>query len=162
MEPGALDEADLAELHRLASASARKAGAGDDAADVAQEALIKLDAHGPFEDLEHIKAWVQRTSKNATIDLHRRRKHIAGEMKDDDRPPLSFTSDLVAKKKINDLIDALPLKYERVIRLTYVDGLPAGEVGDLLGYTPATVHKMLSEARSMLRPDLTAPPGYVQ
>ena len=94
------------------------------------------------------------------MDLHRRREHIAGEVDDADRPPLSFTSDLVAKKKINDLIDALPRKYEQVIRLTYVDGLPADEVGELLGYTTASVHKMLSEARSMLRPDLTAPPGY--
>lgn len=88
MEPGELDEAELADLHRLASTAARQAGAGDDAADVAQETLIKLDTQGSFEALEPIKAWVQRTARNATVDLHRQREHIAGEADDADRPPI--------------------------------------------------------------------------
>ena len=52
MDSGSLDEADLAELHRLVSAAARKAGAGDDAADVAQETFIRLDKQGTFRDFE--------------------------------------------------------------------------------------------------------------
>ncbi len=151
---------ELLGLLELAARAARKAGAEDDSADIAHDTIRKLDDQD-IGSIANLEAWVQKVAKNAAIDLHRRAERIT--QFDDDKPgltPRSFTTKFVATKKIQDLVAGLPDKYRDVVRLTYYEGLSAAEVGERTGYGTATVHKMLSEARSMLRPDITAPPGY--
>ncbi len=155
-----LDAEKLIELQRLAAKAARKAGAGDDAADIGQETIAKLEQED-LDQIPNLEAWVQRVAKNAAIDHGRRAKHIEGRYDEDlGLDPQSFTTDFVARQKIHDLVGGLPAKYRAVIELTYYQALSAAEVGARLGYSTATVHKMLSEARAMLRPNITAPPGY--
>ncbi len=160
MNASELDAQQLMELQGLAAKAARKAGAGEDAADVAQETIAKLDDR-EFNDLGHVEAWVQRVAQNAAHDLRDRAKKIVGPYDDNlGLTPQSFTSDFVSKQKITDLVAGLPSKYQDVIELTYYEGLSASEVGERLGYATATVHKMLTEGRNMMRPNITAPPGY--
>lgn len=160
MKANDLDPAELIELLGLAARAANKAGAAEEAADIAQDTIAKLDDQD-LDEIANLEAWVQRVAKNAALDLQRRAKHIEGPYDDDlGLEPQSFSTKLVAKQKIHDLVEGLPSKYRAVIELTYYKGLPAADVGEHLGYSTATVHKMLTEARSMLRPDITAPPGY--
>ena len=160
MESSDLDVLTLMELQQLAVVAAKNAGANADAADIGQDTIGKLDGR-EFDDSDHMSAWVQTVAKNAAADVRRRAKHIEGPFDEAlGLDPQSFSTSLIARQKILDLIAELPDKYRAVIELTYYEGLPANEVGERLGYTTATVHKMLSEARSLLRPDITAPPGY--
>ena len=152
-----LDASDLLELQQLAAKAALKAGAGADASDIAQDTIAKLD-HQDLAQIANLEAWVQRVAKNAAIDHGRRAKHIEGPYDDDlGLEPKSFSAALVARQKIQDLVACPPEKYSGVLDLAYYEALTATEVGEQLGYSTATVHKMLSEARSMLRPNITAP-----
>ena len=160
MDASDLDALALMELRRLAVRAARNAGANADASDIGQDTIAKLDGE-EFNDFGHMEAWVQRVAKNAAHNLRVRAKHIEGPFDEElGLEPQSFTSDLVNKQKYRDLIAQLSDMYRSVIELTYYQGLSAKDVGDKLGYTTATVHKMLNEARNLLRPNITPPPGY--
>ncbi len=154
-----LDPARLMELHGLAAGAARRAGAEEDAADIAQDTIAKLEDRD-LDEINNLEAWVQRVAKNAALDLNRRANRIEVNYDGEFGVQPSFSTSLVAQRKIRDLIEELPTKYRAVIQLTYFQGLSAAQVGERLGYTTATVHKMLTEVRTMLRPNITAPPGY--
>lgn len=154
-----LDPERLMELHGLALRAARKISQPD-AEDVAQNTIAKLEDRD-LDEIANLDAWVQRVAKNEALDLLKRGDHLATSFDDEmGMEPQSFSTKLVAGQKVRDLLADLPEKYRRVLELTYYEGLNASEVGDELGYTTNTVTKMLSEARTMIRPNVTAPPGY--
>ena len=150
----------LMELHGLALRAARKISEPD-AEDVAQNTIAKLDDED-LDELPNLDAWVQRVAKNQALDLRKRNDNHHATSFDDEMglDPQSFSTRLVAGQKVRDLLADLPEKYRRVLELTYYEALSAKEVGSVLGYKTSTVHKMLTEARGMIEPNVTAPPGY--
>lgn len=147
---------DFHELHGIAAAAARRKGSGDAAADIASAVVVAAWERGEeFNDLENAKAWLQKVAKQRAVDHLRHEKVVEANYGEDVAG--TFTSDLVAREKLRSLVDALPAKYHDVIWLTYRDGYSAREVGERLGYGEGTVHKMLSEARARLRPEITDP-----
>ena len=151
------DDVEIAELNGRAAAVARKWNAGDDeAVEIAQALLVQAFESGEeFTDHEHALAWFQRVAKHRAIDVHRHERVVEENLERD--RPFTISNEIVARDKIQGLVDRLPDKYHDVIRLKYGQGLSAQEVGERTGYSANTVNKMLSEARAVLRPDITDP-----
>lgn len=152
-----LDDDELLRLHRAASSSARKAGAGRAAADVAQQAILRLLEQEVLPERERREPWVRTAAKRLAIDQHRRDEVGKRMVRREEVSGRTFTTELTTRLRVQELLRQLPDRHRSVLELTYVHGLPASEVAERLGYTTPTVHKLLSEARRLLRPQLTDP-----
>ncbi len=119
-----------------------------DAEDICQTVFLKLLAAGKsFENPEHEKAWIIRTSVNACKDELRafRRKAVplaAAESAAAPEPPISDTLDAGM---------ALPTKYREARYLFYYEGYSIKEIAGLLHRSEAAVSAQLSRGRKRLK-----------
>ena len=124
-------------------------GNRQDAEDVVQEvflALVERLKDVPFNDYEHLKAWLIRVAINKSINVaksnaRRRTSPI------DNRPG-----------KVVDVFNELDYELEKlsaddrqIIYLHYYEGYSAKEIADFLSLRENAVHKRLSRARDRLK-----------
>lgn len=127
--------------------------ARQDAQDICQELFVKLlTARRTFRDAEHEKAWVLRAAGNACKNLltasHRSRC-----------APLEQAQAVAAPANGQDAevraaVEKLPPRYRDAVRLYYLAGYSAEEVGCILHISPSAVRKRLDRARDMLKTKL--------
>lgn len=143
-----------------------------DAQDACQDVFLKLLALArkglaQFNDAEHEKAWIIRTTINACIDLRRRENSHQvvtldesadhwnkGDMGYPDVgregiPDGIFDDDTRA---VLDAVNTLPPIYRQAVYLRYYEGYSVKEIATLTDETPGTVRKHLSRAYARLRP----------
>lgn len=161
------DHADL--VLRVAYA---RLGSLADAQDACQDVFLKLLALArkglaQFNDADHEKAWIIRTTINACIDLQRRENNrqtvaldeSAGQWGKGDMgypdvgregiPDGMFDDDTRA---VLDAVNTLPPIYRQAVYLRYYEGYSVKEIATLTDETPGTVRKHLSRAYAKLRP----------
>ena len=122
-------------------------GSPDDAEDILQNVFLKYHLkHPAFADAEHCKAWLIRTAVNETKDFLRFRKR---QLK------LSENAALVLPREqdrtVMEALLALPVKFQSVLYLFYVEGYRAEEIGKMLGTSSAAVRKRLQKGREALK-----------
>jgi len=162
---------------RVYNLARRMLGNDADAEDVTQDVLLqvvrKLDT---FRGESAFPTWLHRVTVNAAL-AHRRKRatrlaHQSGEPLDavlDDghhqpraglRPwgvaPDQAVLDAETHRLIEDAIARLPETYRDVYVLADVEGLPNGEIADMLHLSVAAVKSRLHRARLMMR-DALAP-----
>ncbi|HEX9952352.1 MAG TPA: sigma-70 family RNA polymerase sigma factor [Rubricoccaceae bacterium] len=146
----------------------RVTGTADDAADAAQEALVKLWRHGATVPAERQRAWAARVARNAALDLLRRRA-VRPRTADDDLDP-ACTSDLPdADAETRDLrasldaaLQTLGEPFRSLVVLRDVEGLAYDEIAEALDLPLTTVKVYLHRARARLRAALqTSVPDLV-
>lgn len=120
-----------------------------DTEDAVQETFMKLIKAGPvFQNEEHEKAWLIRTSSNICKNIlrhwWRKRQNIEDcyEMSVNDR----FEID-----EVFQTIMSLPDKYKVVIYLYYYEGYTSVEISKILKKPPSTIRNHLHEARVILK-----------
>ena len=122
-----------------------------DAEDVVQEVFLKLiDKEPAFNDTEHEKSWIIRT----TINICKNKlkcfwKRNVGSMENIKEFPCfdSYAEDSHVLKAVL----SLPEKYRIVIHLYYYEEYTTPEIAALLGKNTATVRSLLHRAREKLK-----------
>jgi RNA polymerase sigma-70 factor (ECF subfamily) len=131
----------------------RRLGLGDDeAADVAQEALLRLwrvcrDGEVP----ERPVAWTFRTAYRLAMDRHRLRRRwtaLLGTHRSPDREPPEHRDELLA---VWSEVDRLPERQRQVLYLRYRADLPFEDIGNVLGIDPSTARANASRGIASLR-----------
>ena len=141
-------------VYRLAYAQARNRA---DADDIFQEVFIRLVKNGPgFQSDEHMKAWLIRVTVNCARSLWlsawKRRMVFMDDEKIDRIPAEEAPRE---NERLDEAMDALPVKMRRVIHLFYYEDMSVDEIAEALNEKPSTIRSQLSRARKMLKKRLT-------
>ena len=123
---------------------------GADADDVTMDVFARcLRAKPAWNDREHQKAWLIRTTINCTKTLLTSafRRHTVPE-RDDLFTEMTDHSDVYAA------VAGLPEKYRTAVHLYYYEGYSVKEIGGFLSANESTVKSWLFRARDMLREQL--------
>ena len=121
-----------------------------DAQDICQSVLMKLIEHQEaFQDLEHEKAWVVRTTANACKDALRNAYHRTST-------PLEAADACHAPEEpegsaVLDAVMELDEKYREAIYLHYYEGYSIAEIAAITNRTASAVAAHLSRGRTKLR-----------
>ena len=122
----------------------------EDTKDIVSEIFLKLmQKNIRFNDKEHEKAWLLRTTINLCKDSlkHWRRKN---ENIDNYENNLTGADSFGADDTYR-LVMELPDKYKDVIYLHYYEGYTSGEIGEILNKPQSTVLSHLRAARKLLK-----------
>jgi RNA polymerase sigma-70 factor (ECF subfamily) len=136
-------------------------GDADEAEDVAQEALVRLDAGlGGFAGKSLFATWLYRVTRNVALEWGRRaartlRLRTALARGPDDDPAMADPADGVHADAVSALVrallDDLPPRQREVFYLADLEELAPVDIAQRLGLEPATVRVHLLRARRALR-----------
>ena len=135
----------------------RVVGNVPDAQDLTQEAFVKaLSRRSQLKDPRKEAQWLGRIAVNTALDFVRRQKRVTFE--ELDRAPEMPTENpeqsvLRSEKRryIEDGLRLLSARERAALILRDVEGLPAAEVAQHLGCSPATVRSHIANARVKFR-----------
>lgn len=123
-----------------------------DAEDCYQEVFLKLfTCKTPFQDQEHIKAWLIRVTLHQAVSLNRQfwRRNVTLTGNN------PFPPDVVAPEsraqEILEQLRALPGHQREALYLHCFEGYSVEETAAILGVRPGTVKSRLSRARAALK-----------
>ncbi len=148
------DHADL--VYRVAL---RVTGTADDAADAAQDALVKVWRGIVDIEPERRRAWAARVARNAALDLIRRRSvrpkpGAADPIPDPEAPDPLPDSDAEASDLRTCLaraLDTLNEPYRSILVLREIEGLAYAEIAEALDLPLNTLKVYLMRARRRVR-----------
>ncbi len=146
----------------------RIVGNPDDAADMVQEALIRIfRSIVKFKEQSSFSTWIYRITTNVCLDELRRRKskkefsldqEIHGEegdmqrqIKSDDILPDAAAEREELRGVVNDAINSLPEDQRIVISLRDIQGLSYNEISQVLDCPEGTVKSRINRARNALK-----------
>jgi RNA polymerase sigma-70 factor (ECF subfamily) len=127
-------------------ALARALGAGFEAEDVAQDALLQARSHlGQLRDPDKLRAWVRRIAVRGAC--RARRRHQAGHGAEQiERLPVTELPDLDVGAAIADL----PERERVAVTLVFGLGYRQDEAAQLMGVAAGTVYSSIWRARRKL------------
>ena len=134
-------------------------GNGDEADDVAQEALMKAYvASRRFEDDDGFSAWLYRIACNTLID-HQRRLMARDVTLDIDKAHevagVSHSDDSFDYQELYQAIDGLTMSERTAVLLFYMEDRPIKEIAAIMNVAEGTVKGYLSRGREHLRTKLS-------
>ena len=152
------DEFVEANLKRVFRLIYRVVGNVPDAQDLTQEAFVKaLSRRSQLQDPQKSAQWLGRIAVNTALDFVRRRKRVVFEELDH-APNVSSEENpeqaVLRGEKRAYIEDGLRLLSEReraALILRDIEGLPAADVAEQLGCSPATVRSHIANARVKFR-----------
>ncbi|HYE59007.1 MAG TPA: sigma-70 family RNA polymerase sigma factor [Rhodothermales bacterium] len=145
---------------RVFSLAVHLCGDADDAADLAQEAFVRLYERAsdfwPSASDGLLRAWLLSTVRRLVIDRHRTRHALRDEAAldaalDDAPSPYEAAETGDAHARAFAALDTLREPYRSLVLLRDVEDLPYAEIGKVLDLPPASVKVYLHRARAMLR-----------
>ena len=158
---------------RIYNIGLKMLGNADDAADMAQEALIKIYRNLPgFRGDSAFSTWVYRVSVNTCRDAlrsaYRNRERSFSDFGDEEETAVNFeVADYSAipesvyldgedRQYLHALINGLSPKYRLVVVLREISGLSYQEIADSVNISVGTVKSRLNRARAAMRSRLLA------
>jgi len=147
--------------NRLYSYALRMTGDRHEAADQAQEVLLRvhqsLDRYDPkrkfaywlFGIASHVcRDWLRRRGRRPEMPFESPPEQVASERTDE------LVEAAEERDRVRDAVTKLAPKYREVIVLHYLEELSYDEVADVLGITSAAARRRALRARDMLRESL--------
>lgn len=140
---------------------ARKLDNPEDAAEVAQEAFLRLHRMAQPENLDNARAYLFQVATNLAVDQLRRRQlhhrfinfergqHTEGEPLDVNATGASPEQIVSARERlaaIYQAVDELPFRVKQAFLLHRRSGLSYSEIADQLGVSVSSVEKYILEA----------------
>ncbi len=132
-----------------------------DAEDATQNAFIKVyKCLDQFKSQSSFKSWLIRIVRNHAIDIYRSNKRtskIKDTFKDAIKPECIYTRTETAhrvqemKSDLSTLIDNISPRYEKVIKLRFMDSLSYEEISATLMCSVGTVKSRLARGRKQIR-----------
>ncbi len=128
------------------AALARALGAGPDAEDVAQEALLEARGHlHQLRDPDKLRAWVRRMAVRGAC--RARRRHVADiDAQHNEHLPVTEFPDLDVAAAVAEL----PERERLAVTLVYGLGYRQDEAASLMGVSAGTVYSSIWRARRKL------------
>ena len=129
-------------------------GNKDAAFDLVQDAYVKaLENENIFLNMNEyqIKGWFFTVIKNRNIDFIRKENKI---VLFDNEVPEEWIESFEEEVLIKNLIETLPEKNKKILRLKYNMHLNSNEIGKILGISPSTVRSQLSASLKLLKKNL--------
>ena len=123
-------------------------GNADDAADLVQEALLKLsDTWHRVRNKDSPEAYVRTTMARQHVSWwrRRRREHLTGE------PPEGIHHDEHSSGELWNELATLPRRQRAVLVLRYYEDLPDEKIAAILGISRSTVRSQAFRALATLR-----------
>jgi len=148
-------------------------GNADDAADLAQEAFIRIfKAISGFKEQSSFSTWVYRITTNVCLDEIRRRKnrkvisldeeiHVDdGDLKrqvvSDETGPDEAAEREELRRVVNEAISSLPVEQRTAITLRDLNGMSYEQIAQILNCPAGTVKSRINRARQALKNVLSA------
>lgn len=148
-------------LRRVFALIYRIVGNVADAQDLTQDTFIKaLQRKDQLKDGDKAAQWLGRVASNTAIDFLRRRARVSFTEIDSLTEPLSDPDDRRVdlemlrgeEKAYLDLcLESLSVRERTALILRDVEDMPASEVAEVLGCSPATVRSHIANARTKFR-----------
>lgn len=146
----------------------------EEAEDVTQEVLLRLWRHGESLDPEMLTGWLLRVTRNACLDLLRRRRSAGAGMvaivaigpdKSAARPsgepdPEQAARGSELQRRVQEALRRLDEPYRSALILREVQGLPYQRISEVLGTPLNTVRVLIHRGRQKLRDQLREELGY--
>ncbi|MBO7471972.1 MAG: sigma-70 family RNA polymerase sigma factor [Bacteroidaceae bacterium] len=133
-------------------------GNGQEADDIAQEALLKAyTASVGFEDEGGFSRWLYRIACNCLADHQRKDSVRAGTLSIEKAYSISSAShsdDTFDYQELYRAIDGLTLSERTAVLLFYMEDRPVKEIATIMNTSEGTVKASLSRGRSHLREKL--------
>ncbi len=140
---------------RLAMA---RTGNRHDGEDLLQEVFVRYIRSGVlFENEEHRKAWLIRTTINCAKSLNTSAWKTRN-VPVDECPPVSEQKQ---EDSVYETVMTLPEKYRTVVHLFYYEDMSTKEIAEVMGCSDGTVRSLLSRARKKLQKILKGEELYV-
>ena len=157
---------------RIFNLALRMTGNPDDAAELAQEALINAwKGLSKFQGGSSFATWLYRLTSNACIDFLRREKRRSGlsmtvslddeeearqvELPDERYAPEGALERAEARRAVAEGLERLTLEHRQVLVMREIHGLSYAEIGQVLVLEEGTVKSRIARARGALRKVLT-------
>lgn len=142
----------------------RLTGNHDDAQDLVQEVLLRVQRGLATYRPGSMEGWLSRIATNAFLDdVRRRRRRPADALPDDAErvlPSERAADEALAASALSDdvqaALDDLPLEYRAAVVLCDVVGLSYQEIADALAVPVGTVRSRIHRGRALLREVLTS------
>ena len=133
---------------------------GEDAADVVQEAVLRLwrDVDSG-KDLRDLDAWAFRATYNLAMDHHRLRRRVTmllGGLFSGDHGQAADPADSADGAALWQAVDTLPERQRAVLYLRYRADLPFDRIGLVMGITSGAARSHATNALATLRRRLGA------
>jgi RNA polymerase sigma-70 factor (ECF subfamily) len=135
---------------------------GADLDDVAQEVFLRLMRYERAELVESPRAYLFKTASNVisewAIRASASHPHEAvwlDALQADDRPERAV-SQQIARNRVEQVINTLPLQQRQMLKLRFSGGLGYAEIALQLGTTPRSVKRALAKSYASLRQELDA------
>lgn len=153
---------------RIFSIAFRMAGNPEDAADMAQEVLIKIFKNlGKFQGNSKFSTWVYRVATNTCLDeLKKLRRHtaysldqeleteegsVAAELADEAPTPEESTERRDLQRVVSEAIGMLSEDHKKAILLRDMQGFSYEEIANILQCSVGTVKSRINRARAQLK-----------
>lgn len=132
-------------------------GDADRAADVVQDAFVRLCTQPRDQVEDHVRQWLYAVSRNRALDVLKKENRM--KTLDDSEPcPTSSESDphLLAQRRdtarqADSLMDRLPPRQQEVIRLKVESGMSYQEISELTGLSVSNVGYLLHVGLKSIR-----------
>ncbi len=148
-------------LRRVFALIYRIVGNVADAQDLTQDTFIKaLQRKDQLKDAEKAAQWLGRVASNTAIDFLRRRARVNFTELDTLVEPLAEVLESRVDQEmlraeeaayLDQCLDALSVRERTALVLRDVEDMPAAEVAEVLGCSPATVRSHIANARTKFR-----------
>jgi RNA polymerase sigma-70 factor (ECF subfamily) len=126
--------------------------------DVAQQTLIAVESHiSSYGGLAHFRTWLHAVARNESLMMLRKR---VPEPTAEPEPPAvgRFTSIVVNRMTISDVIRGLPAPYAETLELQIFDDLDYEAIAARLRVPVGTVRSRLAKGKELLREALMTTP----
>lgn len=148
---------------------ARKLDSPEDAAEVAQEAFLRLHRLDQPQELDNARAFLFQVATNLAVDHLRRRTlyfrflNAEKSLVDENEPPdpnaegISPEEVIAAREKLQAIyraVDGLPFKVKQAFLLHRRSGLPYGQIARELNVSVSSVEKYVLQALRHCRQEL--------
>ncbi len=145
------------------SLALRLAGDPEEAADLTQEAFLRIYRHlGTFRGRSSLKTWVyqvglnqcrSRLGRNRPESQPLQEEGAAGvaPLRDPGRGPESEALAADTGRRVGDALAALPLAFREAVVLRDIEGLAYEEIAALVGVPVGTVRSRIARGRDQLR-----------
>lgn len=149
-----------AHRHRVYDFAVRFIGCREDAADVTQDVLIRFWQQGEHIESERRVAWVMRVTRNACLDLLRRKKTreaytpISSSIEDfasTTCSPDRLTESTDFRNHLEHALNGLDEPYKSLVIFREIHGLSYAEMAETLDLPLSTTKVYLHRARKQLR-----------
>lgn len=123
----------------------------EEAQDIVMESFTALIRQDSFNDENHVKAWLIRTTENKSLNVlksSRMKRHIP---LDELLPEIMSVPATESEYDLLDMVMRLPEKLRTTIYMFYYEDMTALQIAQSLGISENTVYKRLERGRSVLK-----------